>query len=281
MLPWIHLIDVLEIIDYCINNPNIEGAVNCTAPSPVTGKQFAEVVARTSGAKFKVGIPKIALWLMFGEGASHLWASHNVLPTKLERLGYRFRHSNLVKALDEELSDEFVTIRTFGQSDLEMSDSKEARNIVKKGKYVLETGVKLNGDPEKVFPFFSSPFNLGLLTPSWVNFQIVKMPGEFGFGALMKYKIGLWFIKFTWESEIVDWNPPYSFVDNQIRGPYVLWWHEHKIFSTDSGYSKMTDRVIYKIPGWKLGQLIHKFMIKRTLINIFNYRRRMIKLLFQ
>jgi len=280
-LPWIHLIDVLEIIGYCINNPSIEGAVNCTAPSPVTGRQFAEVVARISGAKFKVGIPKFVLWLMFGEGASHLWASHNVLPTKLDRLGYKFRYSNVVDALNEDLSDEFVTVKTFAQRDLGMSHPKEIRNIVKKGKYMLTAVVEFNGDPEKVFPFFSSPFNLDLLTPAWVNFQIVEMRDELGRGVSIKYEIGLWFMKFAWVSEIVSWEPPNSFADNQVRGPYVLWWHEHKIIRTAPGYSKMTDRVIYKMPGWKFGQLIHKLMIKRTLINIFNYRRRMIKLMFQ
>lgn len=278
ILPWIHLIDVLGIIDYCISNPNIQGAVNCTSPSPVTGKKFAEVVAEISGAKFKMPIPKIALWLRFGEAARHLWASHKVIPEKLQRLGYKFRYVDPVKAVNEELSSEFVTINSFDNSDIQMACSDEVRN---KGKYVLEAGVKLNGEPEKVFPFFSSPSNLGLLTPSWVNFQIVNMPAKFGFGSSIKYKIGLWFIKFTWVSEIVVWEPPNSFVDNQVKGPYSLWWHEHRIVSTGSGQSKMIDRVIYKVPAWKLGELIHKLMIKRTLINIFNYRRRMIKLLFQ
>ena len=280
-LPWIHLIDVLEIINYCIDNSNVEGAVNCTAPLPVTGRQFAEAAGRISGAKFSVGIPKMVLWLRFGEGSSHLWASHYVLPRKLDRLGYKFRFSNVFDALNEELSDKFVSIERFDSRDVERSYPKEARDTVKRDKYVLVTEVELNGEPDKVFPFFSSPFNLGLLTPAWVNFQIVEMPRELGHGTSIKYKIGLWFMKFRWTSEIVSWKPGVSFVDNQIKGPYVLWRHEHNIIRTTQGYSKMTDRVTYKIPGWKFGQLIHKLMIKRVLINIFNYRRRMIKLLFQ
>ena len=71
-----------------------------------------------------------------------------------------------------------------------------------------------------------------------------------------------------WRSKITVWEPPYQFVDEQIRGPYRLWIHTHKFKSQDGG-TIVYDDVRYAVPfDW----LLHKFVVRRDVERIFAYR---------
>ena len=72
-----------------------------------------------------------------------------------------------------------------------------------------------------------------------------------------------------WQSEITAWEPPFRFVDTQIRGPYRAWIHEHAFESRD-GKTVMRDRVQYGVVG---GSLIQKFLVVPDLSKIFEFRR--------
>ena len=82
-----------------------------------------------------------------------------------------------------------------------------------------------------------------------------------------------------WRSIITDYDPPYMFIDQQIKGPYTLWHHTHTFSEIEDGVL-INDRVVYSIPfGW-MGRLLHKFWIKKDLENIFSYRKKIIAGLF-
>jgi len=49
-VPWIHYFDLLRIIDFTINDEDIFGPINCTAPNPVTSKSFSQCLAKILGA---------------------------------------------------------------------------------------------------------------------------------------------------------------------------------------------------------------------------------------
>jgi ligand-binding SRPBCC domain-containing protein len=122
---------------------------------------------------------------------------------------------------------------------------------------------------DEVFTFFGDARNLERLTPAFLNFKILTpQPIEMRPGTLIDYRISLRGLPMKWTSEITEWNPPYSFVDEQRRGPYRKWVHRHT-FAEVPGGTEVRDGVDYDVLG---GALIHTLFVKRDLEKIFNYR---------
>jgi ligand-binding SRPBCC domain-containing protein len=74
-----------------------------------------------------------------------------------------------------------------------------------------------------------------------------------------------------WTSEISVWEPPYRFVDNQVRGPYKLWHHEHT-FNEQNGGTLIRDHVDYALPFGIFGEIAHALMVRRDVETIFKFR---------
>ncbi|MET1077991.1 MAG: TIGR01777 family oxidoreductase [Pseudomonas sp.] len=100
-LPWIHLHDVLDICAFLLSKPELQGAVNVTAPEPVTQAEFATTLARQLGnTPFRIKVPARLLRLLMGEMADEILLSgQRVVPRKLLEHGYTFAHSTLPAAL--------------------------------------------------------------------------------------------------------------------------------------------------------------------------------------
>ncbi len=137
----------------------------------------------------------------------------------------------------------------------------------------LERSTLVRRPLAEVFPFFADPANLEALTPPWLNFRILTpLPVVMRPGVLIDYRISLRGLPLTWRSEITAWEPPHRFVDEQRRGPYRLWVHEH-LFREQSGGTEIVDRVRYAILG---GRLIGRLFVDRDLSRIFDHRQRRI-----
>ena len=122
---------------------------------------------------------------------------------------------------------------------------------------------------EEVFAFFSDARNLDAITPPWVRFRMLTPgPIEMKTGALIDYKLRVHGLPIRWRTRITEWEPPIRFVDEQLRGPYRLWVHEHDFESRDGG-TLMRDRVRYAVP---FDFLVHKFLVQRDVERIFAYR---------
>ena len=120
-----------------------------------------------------------------------------------------------------------------------------------------------------VFAFFADPANLEALTPPWLRFRILTpQPVAMRCGLRIDYRISLRGLPLPWQSEITAWEPPHRFVDEQRRGPYRLWVHEH-LFREQDGGTEIVDRVRYAVPG---GRLIERLFVDRDLARIFDYR---------
>ncbi|MEZ4647270.1 MAG: SRPBCC family protein [Candidatus Eisenbacteria bacterium] len=122
---------------------------------------------------------------------------------------------------------------------------------------------------EEVFAFFAAAENLERITPPWLRFRIVSpLPIEMQVGARIDYRLRLHGLPIGWQSEITAWEPPYRFVDEQRRGPYQLWVHEHR-FRSDGERTHVVDHVTYAVPG---GSIVRDLFVRGELERIFAYR---------
>src|ERR1700761_401614 len=106
-----------------------------------------------------------------------------------------------------------------------------------------------------VFDFFSRAENLEQLTPPWMHFRILTaQPIEMKQGVNIRYALRVRGFPLRWLTNIERWEPPYEFVDVQLKGPYTMWRHTHR-FSSLRGGTTMVDVVQYRLPFGPLGQL--------------------------
>jgi uncharacterized protein (TIGR01777 family) len=103
-LPWIHLEDEIGLIRFLCEHPAARGAVNATAPNPVTMREFAKALGGALHRPAWAPVPAFALRLLLGEMAEMLLTGQRALPAEAEKLGYRFRYPELREALKNILS---------------------------------------------------------------------------------------------------------------------------------------------------------------------------------
>lgn len=135
--------------------------------------------------------------------------------------------------------------------------------------YQLETSLWLPRSREEVFAFFADAFNLQDITPSFLDFRIETPPPiHMEAGTLIDYRLRIRRIPVRWHTRIARWEPPSLFVDEQLRGPYRLWIHEHR-FEVEGAGTRVRDRVRYAVPG---GGLVHRLLVRREVEAIFAHR---------
>ena len=97
---WIHREDVIRLIEWALTHPALNGALNATAPQPVTMRQLAHALGRALHRPACLPVPAIGLRVLLGEMATVLLASQRVLPEAAQRTGYPFQFPELSAALE-------------------------------------------------------------------------------------------------------------------------------------------------------------------------------------
>jgi uncharacterized protein (TIGR01777 family) len=98
-MAWIHLDDVVGLIEFAISSPKLQGAVNATSPNPVTNREFTRELAAALHRPAILPVPKFALHLLLGDMAQIVYASQRVIPQAALQAGYTFRFPDLNSAL--------------------------------------------------------------------------------------------------------------------------------------------------------------------------------------
>jgi ligand-binding SRPBCC domain-containing protein len=130
---------------------------------------------------------------------------------------------------------------------------------------------------EEVFAFFADAFQLEAITPPWLNFRVFAPgPIEMKAGQLIDYRLRLRGWPIAWRTLISEWEPTRRFVDEQVRGPYRFWRHEHVFTEFESG-TLVEDTVDYAVPG---GGLAHWLVVRGDLLRIFQFRGRTLRRIF-
>jgi len=100
-MSWIHIDDVVNAIIYCIQNKNLSGPVNVTAPQPVPMKTFGKKLSKVLKRPYWAYVPSFLLRTVLGEMSMIILEGQNVLPKKLQENGFSFTYEELEKALRE------------------------------------------------------------------------------------------------------------------------------------------------------------------------------------
>ena len=142
--------------------------------------------------------------------------------------------------------------------------------------HILKRSITIELPIREVFDFFAEAGNLERITPQELNFQIVTpQPFELKRGSLIDYKLSLHGIPLTWRTGITEWDPPFSFVDTQLSGPYSQWIHRHTFTELEPNKTLIEDEVRYRLPLEPLGDLAH-FIVRGQLDHIFDHRQKVV-----
>ncbi|MHA0857194.1 TIGR01777 family oxidoreductase [Paenibacillus sp. CMAA1364] len=100
-MSWIHLTDIVRLIDFCIQHPEVNGPVNAAAPVPITNDHFGRTLARVYHRPYWFPIPSFVLKTVVGELSLILLEGQRVIPTKSLEHGFEFTYPTIEDALEE------------------------------------------------------------------------------------------------------------------------------------------------------------------------------------
>jgi uncharacterized protein (TIGR01777 family) len=98
-MPWIHLEDEIGLILHLVEAAEANGPVNAAAPNPVRMREFCQALGEVMRRPCWAPVPAFALRLVLGEMADMLLTGQRAIPAAAQRLGYRFRYSDVRDAL--------------------------------------------------------------------------------------------------------------------------------------------------------------------------------------
>ena len=147
--------------------------------------------------------------------------------------------------------------------------------------YTLHKKQKLPISVDTAWEFLSDPKNLKVITPDYMSFNILSGADRPMYaGQMIQYIVTpVLGIKTKWVTEITHIVDKNYFVDEQRFGPYALWHHKHFIKEIEGGV-EMEDIIDYKVPFGFIGRLVHPFLVKPKLHEIFEYRKQKLENLF-
>ena len=255
LLSWIHIDDLVQMMEFAISNSHVHGVYNAVAPGVVSNAAFTKALSRVVRRPLVLPAPKFLLKCL-GEFSTIFLGSQNVSSGKIQSLGFRFNFQNIDSALSNLLDYQF----RWG-----VHENFQEQWIPKK-------------IPE-VFPFFCNETNLERLTPPLIEFKVQgKSTPQVAEGTLIDYKLKIHGLPVRWRTKILEWKPNEKFIDTQLSGPYKLWHHTHEFIDLGGG-TLLRDRVLFKLPLWPLGDFMLP-LIRADVAKIFAFRRKVIQQLF-
>lgn len=134
---------------------------------------------------------------------------------------------------------------------------------------------------EKVWQFFSNPNNLETITPPEIGFEHTVYDNDKVYaGMIILHKVKpVLNIPVEWMTEITQVKEPRLFIDEQRKGIYKFWHHQHHFKPTEHG-TEMTDIIHYEVPLHFLGNIVNTVYVKKKINDIFDYRYKKIEEIF-
>ena len=139
--------------------------------------------------------------------------------------------------------------------------------------HILEARVWLPKARPEVFAFFADPANLQRLTPPSYRLRVLSPPAPLAAGSTYDVRLSWLGVPMRWRALVREFDPPYRFVDVQVRGPFARWEHRHR-FLEERGGTCVEDRVTYRLPLGSLGRVAHALLVGRQIAALWRYRDR-------
>jgi ligand-binding SRPBCC domain-containing protein len=254
----IHLGDVARFVLFAVQDAKVRGVYNLVAGEPKAQREVVERLCYWLNVGSGPRVPGFAVRMALGEMSTLVLDSLGVCSRRMEESGFRLKYPDLDSMLSE------VT-----QWTLHPFRPKEPVFVQYNEQFVPKP-------LEEIFPFFSDARNLEKITPDWLHFKIKKVtPEEIRKGTRIRYQLRLHGIPFGWLTDIAEWEPPFRFVDHQLKGPYALWYHEHT-FHPVRGGTLLRDWVRFQLPFGKLGKWVGYPKVHSDVQGIFEHRKKKI-----
>ena len=138
---------------------------------------------------------------------------------------------------------------------------------------IFEHRTWLPAPAEEVFRWHAEPGALQRLTPPWERAEGVR-EGRIEEGAEVVLRVGVGLLSLPWIARIVECVPGRSFRDVQVRGPFALWEHTHRMVPDGDCACWLEDWILYALPGGLLGRWFGGPFVRRKLDRMFDYRHR-------
>jgi ligand-binding SRPBCC domain-containing protein len=245
-MSWIHVDDLVSLYIAALEDRRLHGVVNAVAPGAVTNRDFAQAIASAVGRPSLTPVPSRLMSMIFGERSGIVLTGQRVTPAAATAAEFQFEHGEIGAAV---------------------------RDLCADLSKVFEQEIWLQHEPDDVFKFFSDANNLEMITPAFLRFRIAKMPVDgLREGSLIDYRLRLHGLPVRWRTRIDVWDPPRSFVDSQLKGPYRSWHHSHEFEPLDGG-TVIRDVVRYELPFGALGDLVAGDLVEKDIALVFAYRR--------
>lgn len=104
VMPWIHLDDLVGIYLAALDSPGFSGAINASAPAPVTNKEFSHALGRALHRPAVAPVPGFTIKAMYGEMSQIVLGGVRMVPGRAAELGYDFAHTDIDAALSDTLA---------------------------------------------------------------------------------------------------------------------------------------------------------------------------------
>lgn len=256
MMSWIHRQDWTRAILYILNNADLSGPLNLTAPEPVTNRTFSLIYADLFKQPVQIPAPALALKLALGEQAALALDSQNARPEKLLGSGFKFQFTNIKEAL--------WSIYEFEENERRVHE-------------FYSTSAWVRAPLNNVFDFFSNEKNLEKLTPPELQLRVEKKStADIIQGTLIDYRLKVHGLPLKWQTLIERWDPPNLFIDSMEQGPYGKWRHIHQ-FESLAGGTLIKDRLHYELPLGPLGRIVGGWLACKDIENLFSFRRKALR----
>lgn len=98
-MSWIHIEDLLSLIEFLLAGSTVRGVFNAVSPFPVTNAEFTRALAEAVHRPAFIPVPAFAVKLLFGEMSEIVLGSQRAIPDAAERAGFTFHHPDIFGAL--------------------------------------------------------------------------------------------------------------------------------------------------------------------------------------
>lgn len=137
--------------------------------------------------------------------------------------------------------------------------------------HVLESRVTIARPRTDVFAFVADPRNLPRITPPALRLTLATPDVTMTAGAVLDYRLRWCGVPLCWRAFVREYDPPFRFLDVQLRGPYRRWEHRHRFLEVQGG-TLIEDRIVYRLPAGPLGRAAHALAIRRQLEKAWVFR---------